>query len=214
MSVIAEFRVRSPKLVLWHAQQECPDVKFEVLQEVGTDPQRPYMFILVDAADPSSFETAMAADPTVEELECYAEFEAEVLFRFRVSEATDVVMYPLWVELGADQLESHWSDGWWYARKRFPDRDTVATYRERCEELGVEFELERVYTDERSAEAAGGPLTEEQREALVTAYEAGYFSVPREASMAEVADELGVSSQAVSERLRRAHQRLVEYHLE
>ncbi|MHB9288476.1 helix-turn-helix domain-containing protein [Halobacteriales archaeon Cl-PHB] len=212
MSVITEFRIRSSKLVLWAAQQECPDVAFEVLQQVGTEPQRPYLFILVDAADPTAFEAAMDADPTVTELERYAEFETEVLFRFRVSEATEVVLYPLWVELGADYLELHWSDGWWHARKRFPDREAVATYRERCEELGVEFELERVYTDERST--ATGPLSDEQREALLTAYEAGYFAVPRQASMADVAEELGVSSQAVSERLRRAHQALVDHHLD
>lgn len=38
----------------------------------------------------------------------------------------------------------------------------------------------------------------------------GYFHVPRETTVDELGEELGVSSQSVSERLRRAHHNLID----
>jgi predicted DNA binding protein len=51
-------------------------------------------------------------------------------------------------------------------------------------------------------------LTPGQVEALTTAYRLGYFSVPRDVTASDVADELGVSKSAFLERFRRAQSRL------
>ncbi len=48
-------------------------------------------------------------------------------------------------------------------------------------------------------------LTEPQREAIAEAYRQGYYDVPREISLEELANELDISHQALSERLRRAN---------
>jgi len=37
----------------------------------------------------------------------------------------------------------------------------------------------------------------------------GYFEIPREASTSDIGYRLGISAQAVSERLRRGHRKLV-----
>lgn len=73
--------------------------------------------------------------------------------------------------------------------------------------------LERVYP----MGAAGGStveqrwnLTPPQAEALRAAYAAGYFTVPREATATEVADELDISKSAFLERLRRGQSALLE----
>ena len=55
-----------------------------------------------------------------------------------------------------------------------------------------------------------GKLTAEQLLALEVAYRMGYFRVPQEATGTEVAERLETSQSAVSERLRRAEQRLLE----
>nr|WP_255473553.1 helix-turn-helix domain-containing protein [Halogeometricum sp. CBA1124] len=47
-------------------------------------------------------------------------------------------------------------------------------------------------------------MTDLQRETLALAIRRGYFEVPRSATLSDLAAELGVSKQAVSERLRRA----------
>lgn len=53
-------------------------------------------------------------------------------------------------------------------------------------------------------------MTDDQREALEAALQKGYYAIPSEATMAEIASDLDISQQALSERLRRGHRALVE----
>lgn len=211
MSLIAEYRFRSPKLALWECQSAVQNLTFEVVREVGTDPRRPFLFIRAYCDDFQAFERAMADDETVASFERYTTFDESVLYRLQVSEATELVIYPVWVEVGATTLEAWWDGEWWCIRVRYPDRDALTALRDWCRENDIEFELEAVYEETRLAKA--GVLTPPQREALAVAVGLGYFEVPRQVSLSDVAAELGVSSQAASERLRRAHGRLVEHHL-
>jgi predicted DNA binding protein len=56
-------------------------------------------------------------------------------------------------------------------------------------------------------------LTDRQREVLTMAVRAGYFAVPRECTLAELADTLGIDKSTASTILRRGQQRLVEWFL-
>jgi hypothetical protein len=56
-------------------------------------------------------------------------------------------------------------------------------------------------------------LTDSQFEALVTAYEMGYFDESKRVTHSEIADELGISRSSLSERLRRAEHELVQERL-
>lgn len=212
MSIIAEFRVRSPDLVLADALDTAPDVTLDLIKELGTDRQRPYLFFWAAGGDIETFETAMAEDPTVTDVRRYTDAEDSVLYRARITEETEVVSYPIWVEVGADQLEARYADGWWHNRMRFPDREALATVEEWCLDVGVDFDLERIYTD-RPQGAVESCLTDAQAEALRVAMAEGYFGVPREATMDDLAATLDISEQAVSERLRRGHRKLVAEHL-
>jgi hypothetical protein len=58
-----------------------------------------------------------------------------------------------------------------------------------------------------------GELTALQEKILRLAYEAGYYDVPRGASIVALAKMLGISPHAISETIRRAHKRLVEKYL-
>jgi len=61
----------------------------------------------------------------------------------------------------------------------------------------------------RAGRIGGGDLTGRQREALAAAWEAGYYEVPREGSIADVADALGVAESTAATHLRKAEARLV-----
>lgn len=82
-----------------------------------------------------------------------------------------------------------------------------------------EFELLSVTQEEepgepldsgRLTEVLVSKLTDDQLEILETAYNRGYFDVPRETSETELADELDVAQSTVSERLRIAERSLLE----
>ncbi|MFC5972046.1 helix-turn-helix domain-containing protein [Halomarina salina] len=62
--------------------------------------------------------------------------------------------------------------------------------------------------------ASSRELTEEERTALRTALEAGYFAVPRRISTVELAECLETSSSTLVERLRRGTAKLAVTQLE
>jgi hypothetical protein len=90
-----------------------------------------------------------------------------------------------------------------------PDRDRLEPDRDRLFEGFYELDVAVL-----SAHCRVGVSTFELRfeddEALVLAVERGYYDIPRQCTTAQLAAVLGVSDQAVSERLRRGIATLVE----
>ncbi|WP_101297082.1 helix-turn-helix domain-containing protein [Halegenticoccus soli] len=91
----------------------------------------------------------------------------------------------------------------WQFWLRAVDRDAISTVATKLHEHGIQADFSAIYT-EHGGEDVTANLTDGQYDALVTAYTRGYFDVPRAVSQQELAADLGISGQAVSERLRRA----------
>lgn len=91
---------------------------------------------------------------------------------------------------------------------RVPDRTALQRYRQGCRERGVDFRLKGLYAEDDEAATRFG-LTERQGNALVKAYDSGYYDTPRRTTLDDLATEFGVSRQAVSTLLRRGHRQLV-----
>lgn len=81
---------------------------------------------------------------------------------------------------------------------------SVEAYRE----AGVDVLLKRM-ADYGGPRSALDGVTDRQREILETAYDRGYFDVPRRASADEVAAELSLDPSTVTEHLRRAERNLL-----
>ena len=96
----------------------------------------------------------------------------------------------------------------WRFEVRGESQAAIAEFREYCQEHDIPIEITAVHAM-LPIKGEGYELTETQREALVLAYERGYFDTPREASLEEIADELGITQQSLSSRLRRGHRRLI-----
>jgi len=97
----------------------------------------------------------------------------------------------------------------WLMTVWLPNRQELADVWEYAEQQDIAFELQRI-TDYTEVVAPGDGLTDSQQEALLTAFEAGYFEEPRDASLGEVADELGISQPAAGGLIRRGVRRLVQ----
>ena len=96
----------------------------------------------------------------------------------------------------------------WRFEVRGESREAIGEFRTDCQDHGIPIEITAVH----SLLPVGGEgyeLTDTQREALVLAYERGYFNSPRETTLSEIADELGITQQSLSSRLRRGHRRLI-----
>lgn len=75
-------------------------------------------------------------------------------------------------------------------------------------EAGLNVSLEKLQ-DYRVQETPLDSLTDRQHEVLETAYQLGYYDVPRESSTVEVAAELDVDDSTVAEHLQRAEHNLL-----
>jgi DNA-binding CsgD family transcriptional regulator len=91
-------------------------------------------------------------------------------------------------------------------------QDAIADNVDAYEAAGVNPEL-RALSGYEGTDRPLDDLTPRQREVLETAWDAGYFEVPREASTADVARELDLDDSTVSEHLQRAERNLLARHL-
>lgn len=96
----------------------------------------------------------------------------------------------------------------WEIRARFSDKSTVLAFRDELLDNGVDIDIESIVEDSEAPTQFG--ITDPQREVLMLALQRGYFTVPRDASLSDLAGELGISSQAASERIRRGTRTLLE----
>lgn len=164
--------------------------------------------------DFATFDDALEKDPTITSPTVLHEVDDKRLYRVCLTEeGKATTVHQAYVELDAVLLEGKGTKDGWFLQMRFPDHETFSAFRERCDAVGVDVNLYTIYNQSQSTDDVRYNLTEPQQDALVTAYESGYFDIPRETSLADLAQQLGVSSQATSERLRRGTERLVRHSL-
>jgi predicted DNA binding protein len=171
------------------------------------------MFLWAKTADPAAFEAAAVEDPTVSDVEAYTELSEKTLFRVVVSDRATVVTYPEWVDRGASLLSATCQAGVWRGRMRFPGRDALHSLLDWAKSEDVAVTIGGLYDDYEGEGGTMRRLSPEQERTLAQAYEMGHYEIPQRATAGEVAEELDVSQQAVSERLRRAYANLIQHHV-
>ncbi|MDS0477562.1 helix-turn-helix domain-containing protein [Natrinema sp. 1APR25-10V2] len=117
------------------------------------------------------------------------------------------------LEEGGTVLSASASNGTWLLSVRVVDRESVSSLYDRLDDNDVTPTIVRLFDLAEETHSQCG-LTTRQYETLVAAIDHGYFEIPREVSMQELSEELGISHQALSERLRRAYRALVTSELD
>jgi len=84
--------------------------------------------------------------------------------------------------------------------------DSLSELGSTFDSMGVGYTIECV----RDVEVEDDLLTEKQRGVVEAAHELGYYETPREVSLSEVADELGIAKSTCSEMLHRAEGRVMD----
>jgi predicted DNA binding protein len=207
MSVIVEFSMDEDAFELGEVLRTGSDRRLEANPLV---PMRgdvlPYLWAYGESL--GTFERRVAEDGRVDRLQSLDAGTNGRLYRFDA--AVDRVPLARCIETSDAVVESaSASFGTWDFRIRLPSRERASTFHARCREEGVDIDVSRVSTTDGGL-ANAGRLSERQRELLVRAHERGYFEVPREVTLVDLAGHLGVSDQTLSERLRRAVGSLIE----
>ena len=156
-------------------------------------------------SDHSTFEANVNAHPAVEELIELDALGNKRLYRITWNEAPTDLLKAI-ADAGGSVLRAHGDDGWWF-RLRFEDHEAVSQFHDEVVDRGITLHVDRTYSPSEATDPVDRfDLTDGQREALLLALEQGYFATPRQTGLDELADDLDVTRQAVSKRIRRGNE--------
>lgn len=211
MSVIAEFQVQSGAFELGRilSVEGVSSIELESLVPIG-EATVPLFWIHNSTRD--EFVENVQQHPAVNNTSAVDSFEDRTLFTLDWDANQDRLFRGI-DECDGQLLSAVGRPDTWQFELRFPDHGSLSSFTEHCQSESVSLELTRVYNP---AEPDAGPwygLSDPQREAITLAVESGYYDIPRGCTTQELAEKLGISDQAVTERLRRAIVALVTHTL-
>lgn len=155
----------------------------------------------------------MRDDSTVTAQSCLTEFADRRLYQVeQVGEGRSQSVYDTIVAVGGIIHDAVGTHHGWTMEVEFPDNDALQHFHAECEKKDLQLDLIKKYQPTADTDVSNHfGLTGKQRDALLHAAENGYFEVPRAVDLNAISDEMGISHQAASERIRRAMDILVDH---
>ncbi|XVH32216.1 helix-turn-helix domain-containing protein [Haloferacaceae archaeon DSL9] len=202
MSVIAEFRISPTDFELGRilSVEGASSIELETLVPSG-EATVPLFWIFNSERD--SFLETLQRHPTVNNAADVDVFEDRTLFKLDWDAHHDHVFQGI-IENEGQILSATGIPGIWKFELRFPSHDELGEFKTHCEDAQIALDVVRVFNPTKPEAGPWYGLTEPQREAITLAVRMGYYDIPRGCTTKQLADELGISDQAVTERLRRA----------
>jgi len=208
VSVIAEFTIPGADFVLGRALQRTTGLSVELEKMIPMDETAiPYFWVVGEGTE--QFDEVLAEEPELTEFEVIDELDGRALYRAEWSTDADTFVRQI-ASHGAVLQETGGDADRWTFQLRFGDSHQLSAFHTACREQGIDLTVKSLYNPIEPTTGGGvEELTDAQRSLIETVYSEGYFDVPRKVTLVEVADELGISDQAVNERLRRGLQVLI-----
>lgn len=208
MATIVKGSLPAEEFALCESLSTLSDVEFEVEQIVESGENAVMPLLWVRGADSEEITEALETDPSVRNPSLLVDVDGEQLYRMEWVGQVQLVLQML-TNSQATVTDAYGMGDTWYLRVLYPDRDSLSATIDYCTENGLAFDVESIR--ELEGEPAGRfGLSEGQYEALTEATKRGFYEIPRGITLKELAEELDTSHQALSERLRRGTQSLIE----
>lgn len=208
MSILATFTVPAADFLLERSLERVPEMHVEV-ERVAVEDEAVTPYLWAGDGDFEAFEAALADDPSVEDARPLETDPDRRLYRITWRRRVEDVTYAI-SDTDATVLKAESEGENWTVQILFPDEDTLSAFQDYAAAHDLSLHLDRLHRSDYPEAVGKYGLTDEQVEALVTAYETGYFEVPGEVTLDAVAAELGISKNAASARLRRGYCNLVQ----
>lgn len=207
MSVIARFSVPAEDFILGKALQKVEGITVELEQMIPLgEATIPYFWVIGE--EQARFDETLRDEPELTEFEVIDTVNDRQLYRAKWDSSIDsfvqtMVSFDVVLQEAGGDAES------WTFQLRFSDSHQLSEFHAACRERDIRLSVESIYNPIEPAAVETREMTQAQRALIEQAFEAGYFDIPRQVTLAELADERGISDQAVNERLRRGLRTLV-----
>jgi len=208
MGTIVDTTLDAADFALADTCDTVPGATFESVRIVAHESERTMPYFWAQAEDGDELDDALAQDDSVDQRRRVTDANGWYLYRLEWNPSVQSVLETL-LAREATLLEAACRSGRWHLRLLFPDHDSISATNEACEASGVDLAVQRVKRVTDLVGTESHDLSFEQQEALQAAIKTDYYGVPREMTLEGLAERLGVSHQALSERLRRGHRNLV-----
>ncbi|EMA27780.1 helix-turn-helix domain-containing protein [Haloarcula japonica] len=208
MSITTKIHIEHERLALVPTLQNLEDIAIRVITQGNTDPGSTVFPFLIKYRDRDRLEEMLDVDPTVQSYELVDWTDQTGIYYIEHTPETKLISSVV-TDVNGFLVHTETKGNGWLVRLLLPDREALNTIWEYANENDISLDIIEIYGNTDTGGESSYGLTDEQRTALTTAYENGYFGEPRDISLNEVAAEIGLSSTAMSGRLRRGMRNLI-----
>lgn len=209
MTSIAEFTLPAADFPLGRVFEDRPEVTLELDRVVPTgDTVMPYFWVRDPDQDLEGIRDVFAGLPELRSVALMDDLGEMGLFRAEWQPEYMGIMSAV-AETGVTVVSASDSRAGWTFELRAETTEQFSEFKRSCVDHGTDVTLARLSRISETTAGDGYGLTPEQREALVLAYEGGYYEEPRAVGQEALASRLGVTRQAFSARLRRGYRTLI-----
>lgn len=208
MSITAKVHIEHELLALVPTLRALGDISIRVVTQGNTDPGSAVFPFFIEYSDREKLEAALRDDATVEAFELIDWMGQTGIYYIEHTEDTKLIS-TIVTEVNGFLIHTETRDDGWIVQLLLPGREALNEIWEYANANDISMDIIEIYGNSGTNDEMSYGLTDEQRVALMTLYENGYFSEPREVSLDEAAGEIGLSSTAMSGRLRRGMRNLI-----
>lgn len=206
MNVIVDLAVPSQQFELGRILEMEGDTSV-ILETMVPLSERTVPFFRVHGGA-NGFEDSVSGHTAVTDIHVVSSHDGEILYALDWNIADDTFFEGL-VEAKANLLDARGAADTWTFELRFPSHNSLSAFQKHCVNHTIPIDVRRLYNPTKPGAGPWYGLTPPQRMALTRAIEEGYYSIPRQISTKELANQFDITDQAMTERLRRAIRNLV-----
>jgi predicted DNA binding protein len=208
MSITAQVHIEHEQLSLGPTLRALDGIKIRVVSQENTDPGATLFPFFIEYEDRQELERMLEADETVAAYELVDWTGERGIYYIEHTQEAELISSVV-TDVNGFLLHTETRNNGWLVRLLLPDKEALSTIWEYAVDRDIKFEILEIYENQDAGGEASFGLTDQQEEALIAAYRRGYFNEPRDVFLDEIAQELGLSSTAMSGRLRRGMRSLI-----
>jgi predicted DNA binding protein len=208
MATVVDMTIPTDQFALSETFDMVSDVTFEAVRVAAHSPRSVMPFVRASCPEMDALDDALKHDTTTRRVVSLSGDKNCILYRITWGPKVRTAI-ETFVQSDGSLLGAYGQGDRWKLRLLFPDQASVSETYSNWRDHSIDPSIQRVNGVSDVADYNGIDLSSCQHETLVEAFETDYYDIPRGTTLDGLADQLDVSHQALSERLRRGHRNLI-----